>query len=1204
VFGLKSDVKDNIWFSEENILVYPAGHHTIVLNKDTRAQTFIPATEGGAGITAMCVSPSKRYIAIAERGQRGMVSVYDMQSLKKRKVLTTTESASREYISVSFSSNKLLLTLGGGPDWTLVLWQWEKSKTLSSLKVSNANMSPLNQCSFNPVDPSVCCVSGDSIFKAFRIVNNILKPMPNLLGQMEPRNFTSHLWLNDDRIVLGTSQGELLLFEGGEFITVLACSPNDSCSINCMANLSNGFIAGSSAGNIRVFMNTDSDHGYFRLAKETCVNEVSSNRNIIANSGLLGTTIQDEDVLSIAVSPSEESAVVSLKSQQLILLTLQNNNVLKQSSIETMLLCDSFHRPGETQGAVITGMDVCVRKPLLVTCGLDKTVRLWNYLENQSDLVKIFSEEAHSVSFHPSGLHLVVGFTDKLRFLNVLMDDLRTAKEIPIKACRECQFSTGGHLFAAVNGNTIQIFDTYSCECKVTMRGHNGKVKSLFWSQNDSQLISCGMDGAVYQWDLKDFKRDGEYVKKGCNYSAALSNKSGEAIFAVGSDMMLREVEFPVSVVTKEIECHTVISQLVMSASQRMLFGGTGDEGSPGYVRSFKFPITGDFTEYPCASAPITRMRMSWEDQFLFVASEDGCVQIFEVRDKDKSDASTVIQSWAEEILVTKSDLEEKNALMTELKSKVDELTLHNEYQLRLKDMSHNEKIKEATEKFTQELEQDKNRYELLREEKNDMEMEYTEKLKKVHELHALKLTKIESRYQGKIMGEVERFQQLCHERDVQVANWEKQRAKLLESHQQYVEDVSLDYEAQLSDDQEVKAQVEDEVDELNKEFQETMRQLEGDIDKEIELLKSKFEIKLNKEREATLRFKGENGIMKKKFAALQKDIEVQKEDINIFLTKEEHLVTQINGLEKEIQNLRSEIRDRDETIGGKEKHIYELKKKNQELEKFKFVLDYKIKELKRQIEPRENEIMDMKEQIKEMDRELEQYHKSNTELDTMIGNLRSKLDSMQKSILQNRHKLSEFSTRMDRFTGMLYECVQHIQNPDDLKSHVKALYEQNITESLVVVNHNSDIQQEYHRQKDYLEKSVVALKRRLETDVRTHKSENMTLMQSNMNLIKEINDLREQVRINKMKNIMEESAKSTAPAKPNLPKSNVGQHRLKRISNEPKPVSSIIGYSSDEIAIIEDQKVEIGRLKAVLHGLEDKMMADRPVSRERLDPL
>lgn len=51
------------------------------------------------------------------------------------------------------------------------------------------------------------------------------------------------------------------------------------------------------------------------------------------------------------------------------------------------------------------------------------------------------------------------------------------------------------------------------------------------------------------------------------------------------------------------------------------------------------------------------------------------------------------------------------------------------------------------------------------------------------------------------------------------------------------------------------------------------------------------------------------------------------------------------------------------------EKRIYDLKKKNQELEKFKFVLDYKIKELKKQIEPRENDIKAMKAQIQEVSR-------------------------------------------------------------------------------------------------------------------------------------------------------------------------------------------------------------------------------------------
>ncbi len=64
----------------------------------------------------------------------------------------------------------------------------------------------------------------------------------------------------------------------------------------------------------------------------------------------------------------------------------------------------------------------------------------------------------------------------------------------------------------------------------------------------------------------------------------------------------------------------------------------------------------------------------------------------------------------------------------------------------------------------------------------------------------------------------------------------------------------------------------------------------------------------------------------------------------------------------------RQEIAERDATIGEKEKRIFELKKRNQELEKWKFVLDYRIKDLKRQIEPRENDITRMRGEIKQKD--------------------------------------------------------------------------------------------------------------------------------------------------------------------------------------------------------------------------------------------
>ena len=86
---------------------------------------------------------------------------------------------------------------------------------------------------------------------------------------------------------------------------------------------------------------------------------------------------------------------------------------------------------------------------------------------------------------------------------------------------------------------------------------------------------------------------------------------------------------------------------------------------------------------------------------------------------------------------------------------------------------------------------------------------------------------------------------------------------------------------------------------------------------------------------------------------------------------------------------MKKEREERDNTIADKERRIYELKKKNQELEKFKFVLDYKIKELKRDIGPREEEIAKMREQTNEMDKELKHLQSVNVNLGLIVDDLR-----------------------------------------------------------------------------------------------------------------------------------------------------------------------------------------------------------------------
>jgi hypothetical protein len=193
-------------------------------------------------------------------------------------------------------------------------------------------------------------------------------------------------------------------------------------------------------------------------------------------------------------------------------------------------------------------------------------------------------------------------------------------------------------------------------------------------------------------------------------------------------------------------------------------------------------------------------MRISFDDAYLMVTGEDGILCIFDIRDKEGGrallqpsrvggkDASQYVSSsgFSEEILVTKSDLEEKHLAMTELKNKVDELTLHNEYQLRLKDMTFNEHLKDITDKFTREIEQEKANFEEMREHKNDIEMEYEERLKQLEEKHQQEMLDVEASYQEKIMKEVEKYQEVFQQRESQRKKWQDEQQRLVETHERY----------------------------------------------------------------------------------------------------------------------------------------------------------------------------------------------------------------------------------------------------------------------------------------------------------------------------------------------------------------------------------------------------------------------------------
>ncbi|XP_018422114.1 PREDICTED: cilia- and flagella-associated protein 57 isoform X1 [Nanorana parkeri] len=1214
IFGLRSQVINNICYFDEQTVIFPSGNNCVKYNVDQKWQKFIPGSEKGQGMQALAISPNHRYLAMSEKSSdKATITIYDLASVpfKKRKVLSAPDFLSQAFVSLSFSpDSKYLVAQSGAPEWQIIFWMWEKQKVMATVKADSQN-NPIYQVSFNPNDNTQICVTGHGVFKLFRYVEGNLRQTN--FQKVEPQNFLCHAWLSEDRVICGTDTGRLCLWESGDLrweqniagrgvpqpqsdkrgessedgrtFSAIDSASSSPVRVNAILAYSKGFLCSGGPGKVCMYDKVEDRELYKRVRNIKIPPDERSN-----DPGLS----DQQEVLCMCLSPSEETVLVSTNKSQLYSIALSSAEISKGDDAVFEFLTESWH------SSSITGLSICIRKPLIATCSLDRSVRIWSYENNTLELYKDYQEEAFSVSLHPSGLHVLVGFSDKLRLMNLLIDDIRPFKDFTVRGCRECAFSHGGHLFAAVNGNVIHIYSTTTFENTANLKGHNGKVRSVAWSADDSKLVSCGLDGAVYEWNTLTGKRESECVLKSCSYSCITLLADSKTIFAVGSDQTLKEISD--SQIVREVPSFDVTyTAVAISHSGKMIFTGT----SVGTVRSMKYPLPPqrEYNEYQGHAGPVTKLMVTYDDQYLLSVSEDGCLMLWKISDKEgrglKRDKE---MGYAEEVLITKSDLEEKNQVMLELKTRVEELKMENEYQLRLKDMNYNEKLKELTEKFIQEMEVLKTTNQILKAEAEKQELKHQENVAEIIEKHSQMMQDLETANNQKLLLEYEKYQELQMKSQHMQEEDERQLHELEESKSQALEELTEYYETKLHEKVSQLQQAQDEARQHHREFEETKKQIEEDGDREIQDVKIKYERRLREEKETVLRLKGENGIMRKKFSSLQKDIEERAADIEKMRLEQQKLQAVIKSLEKDIQGLKREIHERDETIQDKEKRIYDLKKKNQELEKFKFVLDYKIKELKKQIEPRENEIKDMKEQIQEMEAELERFHKQNTQLDLNITELKQKLKATEREMQRERQKVRDVEALVKRFKTDMHNCVGFIQEPKKLKDTIRELYSKYVQESDVaeIVGIDADIQREYARQREHLERSLSTLQKKLVKDTEIHRVDNVRIMQENVTLIKEINELRRELKVSRTKVHDLEVAlrldqKNRRSSLTDSKATSVADHHS----------SGVLRLNIDEetARIIDMQKIEIKRLRDLIQS-QDLTAGMRPPSVGRLPSL
>ncbi|XP_049894725.1 cilia- and flagella-associated protein 57 isoform X1 [Epinephelus moara] len=1123
IFGLRTGVSNNLCFFDEQTVVFPSGNSCVCYNTVQRCQRFIPGSEKSQGMRALAISANLRYLAVSECGDKATITVFDLQHEqgRKRKVLTAGDIFVQEFVCMAFSpDSKYLIGQTGGPEWMLILWLWEKQKVLATVNTSNSNNS-VTQVSFNPYNNMQLCVSGTGVFKLFCYSEGALKQ--SSCPKVESINFLCHTWMTEERVITGTDTGRLLVFESGDLRREInsASKQSDSNSlhrqmemknikdtdvaegpnvlrITAILSYSKGFACSLGFSTICLFEKYEEDS--YRKSREIRIPSHPYSNEL--------TPVECQEIDTICISPAEETLAISTDRGQLYSCSLSSVEINKEEQKHFEFLLQSFHSKS------ITGLSICIRKPLVATSSLDHSVRIWNYETKMLELYKEFQEEAYSVALHPTGLFILVGFSDKLRLMTLLINDIRTFKEFTVRNCRECAFSHGGHMFAAVNGNVIHIYSVTSFENILNLKGHNGKVRGIKWSLDDSRLVSCGMDGAVYEWNTQTGKRESESVLKSCGYTDVAFSSDCKTILTVGTDLTLKEIQD--CQVLREVPADEVAHTAVaVSHSGRVIFTGTFS----GAIRAIKYPlpIQKEWIIYQAHSGPITKMMITFDDQFLLTVSEDGCLLIWKVIDKEgrglKSNRQII---HAEEILVTKSDLEEKTQNMLELKMRLEELQMENEYQLRLRDMNYSEKMKEVSDKFTQQIESLKTMQQAMKTDMVKLECEHQESSAEVTVKHSKELKDLELSYSQKLIVEHERYQDLQHKFQRMQEDYEKQLKTAEEKKIQSLEELMQLYETKLQEKTQLLVQCQEDAQLQICEFKEIIRQVEEDEKRMIHDIRIKYERKLHAEKETNANLKGETGVMMQKFYSLQRQVDDRCTDINKLKQERQRLLGLIRSLESDIEDLRRQISGHEKTNQDKDRTISSLKKKNQELEKLRFVLDYQLKELKKQTEPQQDDINEKKAQLHQLEEELVQMDKSNTQLKLTVSELRLRLRTTDKEMHQEMQKVKDLETHLQRLKSDLHNSVSFIQEPKKLKESVQTIYAIYVqqTDRVEKSSINEHTERAFSRQPDDLQRTVNTLRTRLARSAEEHDKAYVKIMKENVTLITEINELRKELHL------------------------------------------------------------------------------------------
>ncbi|EGD81535.1 hypothetical protein PTSG_02254 [Salpingoeca rosetta] len=227
-YGYDAHKHDNLHTLDKETVMFISGAYVVFLNLKTKEQQYMRSASGGA-VAAVAVHPSRKFFAVADKGDNPAITVFSYPDKRRYRVLRGGALTGFAHLCFDNTGDKLA-SVATAPDYRLTVWDWKEESIVLRTKAFSSDVWRVTFSAFNP---GQLTTSGQGHIRLWKMANTFtglkLQGQIGKFGRTELSDIAGYVEFPDGKVLSGSEWGNLLLWEGGFIKCEIARADGKTC---------------------------------------------------------------------------------------------------------------------------------------------------------------------------------------------------------------------------------------------------------------------------------------------------------------------------------------------------------------------------------------------------------------------------------------------------------------------------------------------------------------------------------------------------------------------------------------------------------------------------------------------------------------------------------------------------------------------------------------------------------------------------------------------------------------------------------------------------------------------------------------------------------------------------------------------------------------------------------------------------------------